>query len=64
MMANLQQQIAKMLQITLRKKHSVNLRQLFRETGSSSMHKIANRAYNAHADWLNHLYSPWKSRRL
>jgi len=29
-----------------------------RETGSSSMlDKIGNRAYKAHADWLNNFYS-------
>jgi len=34
-----------------------------RETGSSSMrNKIANGAYKAHTDWLNHFYSPWESQ--
>ena len=40
-----------------------NLLQLFRaKLAVSMLNKIANCAYKTHADWLNHFYSPWKSK--
>jgi len=34
-----------------------------RETDSySTLIQIANRAYRARADWLNHFHSPWESK--
>ena len=44
------------------KRSRIKLREdgcLEQNCSSSMPYKIANRAYKAHADWLNHFHSPW-----
>jgi len=61
-MANLRKYREK-LQITLQEKSPSEFAiALLRETGNFNMlNKLANRAYKARTDWLNHFYSPWES---
>jgi len=51
-------------QITLHQKSPCEFAMaVSRETDSySTLIQIANRAYRARADWLNHFHSPWESK--